>query len=154
MQASDGFFHPILWVSLASMGIAQVVKPFWDLALGKPFRVARIFDTGGMPSSHTALVTTLAIAIGAVEGTSSSVFSVVLIFSLYFVFEATGLRQEVGHQAKLLNEMVDELVHEHHVKADPRRLRELVGHTWTEVLAGGGIGVVVFFLLRSYVVGG
>ena len=108
------------------------------------------YDTGGMPSSHTSLVTTLTLAVGATEGVSSVLFSVVLIFSLYFVFEATGLRQEVGQQAKLLNEMVDELFQTHHL--DQKRLRELVGHTWTEVLGGVVVGVVTFLVLRGWII--
>ena len=132
--------------------LAQLLKPLMASLQGKPLRWARMFDTGGMPSSHTSLVTTLTLAVGMTEGVSSTLFSVVLIFSLYFVFEATGLRQEVGQQARVLNEMFDELYQSHHL--DQKRLRELVGHTWTEVLGGGVVGVVVFFVLRGWIRGG
>jgi acid phosphatase family membrane protein YuiD len=108
-----------------------------------------MFYTGGMPSSHTSLVTTLTLSIGAAEGTSSILFAIALIFSLYFVFEATGLRQEVGQQARVLNDMFDELYQTHHV--DRRRLKELVGHTWQEVLGGGLVGVFVFWLARRWI---
>ena len=136
--------------SILSMALAQVLKPFLARMGGQPLRWSRMFDTGGMPSSHTSLVTTLTLAVGATEGVSSVLFSVVLIFSLYFVFEATGLRQEVGQQAKLLNEMVDELFQTHHL--DQKRLRELVGHTWTEVLGGVVVGVLVFLVLRGWII--
>lgn len=144
---------PLLWASLLSMALAQLLKPFLELALRRPWQWQRAFETGGMPSSHTSLVTTLTLGVGAVEGTSTSVFAVTLIFSLYFVFEATGLRQEVGQQARILNEMIDELLAHHTVRPDQKRLRELVGHTWAEVLGGGVVGVVVFLLLRSRIVG-
>ncbi len=148
MDHASQWFGPVLWAPLLSMLVAQALKPVFDLVSARRWQPGRAFDTGGMPSSHTALVTTLTLAVARVEGTSSSVFSVVLIFSLYFVFEATGLRQEVGHQARLLNDMADELVRTHHLPLDAARLRELVGHTWTEVLGGAAVGTVVFFLLR------
>jgi acid phosphatase family membrane protein YuiD len=94
-----------------------------------------------MPSSHTALVTTLTIGMARFAGISSTLFAVTLLFSLYFMFEAAGLRQEVGNQARLLNDLVDELRHTHHV--DPKRLKELVGHTWGEVAGGFVFGLIV-----------
>jgi acid phosphatase family membrane protein YuiD len=145
---------PLLWASLLSMALAQFLKPFLDLAFRRPWRWRRAFDTGGMPSSHTSLVTTLTMGVGLVEGTDTSTFAVALVFSLYFVFEATGLRQEVGQQARVLNEMFDELLAHHTFRPDERRLRELVGHTWAEVLGGVVVGVGVFFLLRGWIAGG
>ena len=131
------------------MVLAQVVKPFLARLAGHPLRWARMFDTGGMPSSHTSLVTTLTAGVGAVEGVSSTLFSMVLIFSGYFVFEATGLRHEVGQQAKVLNEMLDEAYQTHHI--DATRLRELVGHTWPEVLGGIVVGLAVFLAFREWI---
>ena len=64
-----------------------------------------------------------------------------LLFSLYFIFEAAGLRMEVGNQARMLNDLVDELRHTHHL--DRERLKELVGHTWGEVLGGLLYGALV-----------
>jgi acid phosphatase family membrane protein YuiD len=94
-----------------------------------------------MPSSHTALVTTLSIGVARDAGVHSALFAVTLLFSLYFIFEAAGLRQEVGNQARVLNDLVDELRHTHHL--DRERLKELVGHTWAEVFAGFLFGVIV-----------
>lgn len=139
------------WACFFSMAIAQVLKPLIAMILGRGFHPLLMFQNGGMPSSHTSLVTTLTLCVAWAEGTSSSVFAMCLIFSFYFVFEATGLRQEVGHQAKLLNDMFDELYQSHHV--DRQRLRELVGHTWQEVLGGGVCGTLVFWFLRGWIFG-
>lgn len=144
---------PLMVASLLSMAVAQLLKPGLDVVFRRPFRWQRAFHTGGMPSSHTSLVTTLTLGVAALDGTSSTVFAVTLIFSMYFVFEATGLRQEVGEQARILNEMIDELLSHHTVRPDGARLRELVGHTWAEVLGGGVVGVVVFLVLRGYITG-
>jgi acid phosphatase family membrane protein YuiD len=127
--------------ALLSGLLAQVVKILIDLIKTKRMHILKFFDTGGMPSSHTALVTTLTIGVGLKSGIDSSLFSVVLIFSLYFILEATGLRQEVGKQAKVLNEIVDEMLAKRHLNA--RRLKELVGHTWGEVFVGLMIGAAV-----------
>lgn len=146
-------FGPLLWSSLLSMALAQFLKPWLDVIFRRPFRWQRAFDTGGMPSSHTSLVTTLTLGVAAIEGTGSTVFAITLVFSLYFIFEATGLRQEVGQQARILNEMFDELLAQHTVRPDQARLRELVGHTWAEVLGGGIVGVLVFLVLRGQITG-
>jgi uncharacterized protein len=143
---------PLLFAPLLSMAVAQIIKPFLAVLLGHRWRWSRMFDTGGMPSSHTSLVTTLTIAVGAVEGISSTMFSIVLVFSGYFVFEATGLRQEVGHQARVLNEMLDDVYKTHHL--DAARLRELVGHTWKEVFGGVLVGILVFLVCRSWILAG
>ncbi len=137
------------WLSLGSMVVAQLLKPFLNAKAEGIRAIGRILDTGGMPSSHSALVTTLTLSIYSVEGGSSILFSISLIFSLYFIFEATGLRQEVGRQAQVLNEMVDELQETHQV--DRRRLKELVGHSWQEVFGGVVVGVVVFLLGRGWI---
>ncbi len=143
------FIGSIGWLSLASMAIAQLLKPLFTLHREGVRSLSRIFDTGGMPSSHSALVTTLTLCIYRAEGGQSILFSISLVFSLYFIFEATGLRQEVGQQARVLNRMLDEL-HETH-QVDRRRLKELVGHTWQEVLVGIVVGVVVYLLGRGWI---
>ena len=94
-----------------------------------------------MPSSHTAVVSGLTTAIGLSAGARSTLFSVCLIFSLYFIAEAGGLRQDVGRHARALNALLDELRRRGAV--DHTRLKELVGHTWTEVGGGLLLGVLV-----------
>lgn len=137
--------HRVGVAALASGLIAQLLKVVVELVARRRLNLLRFFDNGGMPSSHTALVTTLTIGVGTYAGYDSSIFSVTLVFSLYFVFEAAGLRQEVGKQARILNELVDEMRHSHHV--DPQRLKELVGHTWGEVFAGALLGAFLAWLI-------
>ncbi len=133
--------HTIGLASLASGRLAQFINVLIAFYRTKKFRFERIFDTGGMPSSHTSLVTTLTIGVGLESGVTSAIFSIALIFSLYVVFEATGLRQEVGKQARVLNDLVDDLLVTHHLNTS--RLKELVGHTWGEVTVGFIFGLLV-----------
>jgi hypothetical protein len=139
--------HQIGLAAIVSGVAAQALKPFVDALQKRGFNVLRILDTGGMPSSHTAVVTTLTTGVAYYQGVSSPLFGVSLIMSLYFIFEATGLRQEVGHQARVLNEIVERLKVKgsHHV--EPEVLRELIGHTWIEVFAGLGLGFIVALLM-------
>jgi acid phosphatase family membrane protein YuiD len=136
--------HRIGIAALASGLIAQVLKVIIESIRSKRLSLLTFFDNGGMPSSHTSLVTTLAVGVARYTGLDSAIFSITLIFSMYFVFEAAGLRQEVGNQARVLNDLVEELRHTHHL--DPSRLKELVGHTWGEVAGGFALGVVVAWL--------
>ncbi|MCD6379506.1 divergent PAP2 family protein [bacterium] len=136
--------HTIGVASLVSVLCAQFMKPFVELIQNKKFSLFRMMDTGGMPSSHTAMVTTLTVGVAVYRGIDSVLFGISLIFSLYFVFEATGLRQEVGNQAIVLNEIIEKASKTHHIDAD--ELRELVGHTWGEVLGGFTLGLFVALL--------
>jgi uncharacterized protein len=139
--------HQVGLAAIVSGVAAQALKPFMDVLQKRGFNFLRVLDTGGMPSSHTAVVTTLTTGVAYYQGVSSPLFGVSLIMSLYFIFEATGLRQEVGHQARVLNDLVE------HVRAtgsrhvEPEVLRELIGHTWMEVFAGLGLGFIVALLM-------
>jgi acid phosphatase family membrane protein YuiD len=136
--------HKIGLAALLAGVIAQALKVLIELIRTRRLNILRFFDNGGMPSSHTALVTTLTVGIGVYTGVDSSIFSVTLVFSLYFVFEAAGLRQEVGNQARIINDLVDELRATHHV--DRSRLKELVGHTWGEVFGGLVLGLLLAYV--------
>jgi acid phosphatase family membrane protein YuiD len=137
--------HEVGIGALVSAVAAQALKPFMDLVQGKGFNIFRMLDTGGMPSSHTSVVTTLTAGVAAYEGFSSPLFGITLVISLYFIFEATGLRQEVGKQAKVLNEIVDQFRETHQINAE--ELHELIGHTWAEVLGGLTLGLLVAWLM-------
>lgn len=133
--------HRVALAALAAGLTAQLLKVVIELVRARRFDPYRFFDNGGMPSSHTATVTTLTIGVGHAAGIGSSLFAVTFLFSLYFIFEAAGLRQAVGNQARVLNELVDEMRQTHHL--DRERLKELVGHTWGEVFGGFLYGVLV-----------
>ena len=133
--------HPVAIAALIAGLTAQMLKVVIELIRTGRVNPLRFFDNGGMPSSHTALVTALTVGVGRDAGVGSPLFAVTLLFSLYFIFEAAGLRMEVGNQARMLNDLVDELRHTHHL--DRERLKELVGHTWGEVLGGLLYGALV-----------
>jgi uncharacterized protein len=122
---------------------AQALKVVIELLRYRRWRPGLFLANGGMPSSHTATVTTLVILITRQHGMHEPVSSLVLVFAAYVVFEATGLRQEIGQQARLLNDLVTSLRKTHQL--DTMHLKEFVGHTWWEV-AGGAVCGVCFAL--------
>ena len=103
-----------------------------------------IFDTGGMPSSHSATVSCLAAVTGLYYGYHAVPFLIVLIFSLIIMFDAAGVRRNMGRQAKVLNQILGEFyergaVHE-------AKLKELLGHTPVEVFVGAFLGILMAYL--------
>lgn len=131
-------------VALLAGLAAQAAKVLVEALVRRRWRPVLFFSNGGMPSSHTATVTTLTILVGRSEGWGSSLAGLVVVFSLFVMFEATGLRQEIGHQAQVLNELMDRALAGD--RPDRRRLRELVGHTWGEVSGGIVFGLIFTFL--------
>ncbi|OQX84661.1 MAG: hypothetical protein B6D63_04040 [Candidatus Latescibacteria bacterium 4484_7] len=138
-------FHRIGIAALTSGVVAQVLKPFVDLIKGRKFDPFRMLGTGGMPSSHTSVVTTMTVGVAVYQGSSSPLFGVTFIISLYFIFEATGLRQEVGNQARVLNEIIEKSRETR--RFDTEKLRELIGHTWAEVIGGFALGLLVALIM-------
>ncbi len=142
----------ILLASISAMCTAQMLKvPFYYIKYGK-WDVKLVFSTGSMPSSHTAFVTTLAISTGIVEGTQSSIYAVALVFALITIHDAVKVRGESGKQAKVLNSLLGDftevcgLLNVRNQKESEEKLKELIGHTGTEVLGGLFIGFCTAFI--------
>jgi acid phosphatase family membrane protein YuiD len=95
-----------------------------------------------MPSSHSATVTALAVAIGFQDGFSCSLFATAAIFASVVMYDASGIRLHAGKQAEVLNQIVCELPSEHPL-SETRPLRELLGHTPTQVVAGALLGCAI-----------
>jgi acid phosphatase family membrane protein YuiD len=101
--------------------------------------------SGGMPSSHTALVVGLTTAIGLKESLDSSIFALCLVFSLVVMYDATGVRLHAGRQAEVLNQLILELPPQHPV-SDTRPLRDSLGHTPIQVGVGALVGMVIGYV--------
>lgn len=124
--------------------IAQVTKVLLYSIKQRRLNLRVLAETGGMPSSHAAIVMGLTAAVGRVDGVGSGAFAIALIFSFVVMYDAQGVRRAAGRQATVLNRLVDDLVAMRGIQED--RLRELLGHTPFEVLVGGALGVTVGLL--------
>jgi acid phosphatase family membrane protein YuiD len=107
-----------------------------------------LVSTGGMPSAHSALVSGLAAAIGLTEGFGAPITMLAVCLAGITMFDAAGVRNAAGHQARILNKLLDELFHEH--RLNETRLKELLGHTRLEVFVGMITGILVAMLVVSY----
>lgn len=131
-------------VPLATWFFIQLFKLFYDLVKTKKFNFKRILGAGGMPSSHSAVVTSLATLIGKYEGFETPVFAVSVIFACVVMYDAAGVRRAAGKQAKLLNKIV-ETPGLSKVEVS-EKLVEALGHTPIQVVVGAAIGVIVGFI--------
>ncbi|MCI6737439.1 MAG: divergent PAP2 family protein [Intestinibacter sp.] len=133
------FQNKILLISIFSCFLAQFIKIFTGKESKIDFR--RISISGGMPSSHSSFVTALAVLVGFDKGFASTEFAMTAVFAVIVMYDASGVRRAVGKQAEILNQIVDDFFHG---KFDQHeRLKELVGHTPKEVLAGALLGILV-----------
>lgn len=99
-----------------------------------------------MPSSHSALVTALAASVGQVQGWDSTEFAIATVFAIIVMYDAAGVRQAAGKQAKVLNQIVDEMFQEH-PEFNEDRLKELLGHTPVQVIVGSILGIGIAWVL-------
>ncbi|KAH7533097.1 hypothetical protein FEM48_Zijuj04G0094100 [Ziziphus jujuba var. spinosa] len=135
---------PLISAFLAC-AIAQFLKLFTTWYKEKRWDSKRMLDSGGMPSSHSATVTALAVAVALQYGTSGPVFAIAVVLACVVMYDASGVRLHAGRQAELLNQIVCELPQEHPL-SNVRPLRDSLGHTPLQVVAGALLGCVVAYL--------
>ncbi|OAY34369.1 uncharacterized membrane protein YuiD isoform X1 [Manihot esculenta] len=132
--------YPLI-VAVVAFVIAQSSKLFIYWYKERRWDFKELVGSGGMPSSHSATVTALAMAIGFQEGFGGSLFATALVVACIVMYDATGVRLHAGRQAEVLNQILYGLPAEHPL-AESRPLRELLGHTPPQVIAGGVLGIV------------
>ena len=139
------FGNQILWAAFLAWFIAQVSKTLYECIRYRQIKLSRLVSSGGMPSSHSALVSSLATATGRLVGVGSPSFAIAAVLAGIVMYDAAGVRRAVSIQARILNQMIDEAF-----QGKPfaeKRLRELIGHTPVQVLVGAllgiGIGLIV-----------
>jgi len=143
----DFAHNATFWAALSAWMLAQFTKLLCNLAASGRPGTHWLTSTGGMPSSHSAMVCSLATSIGWRCGCESPSFGFAVAFAILTMFDASIVRRAAGTQAKLLNEMIDELFKEH--RLSERKVRELLGHTRIEVFFGLIMGICTAFLVNS-----
>ncbi len=134
-----------LLAPLVAWAIAQAAKVILTSVRQRRLNLRVLAETGGMPSSHAAIVMGMTTAVGKYAGVSSAAFAIALIFSFVVMYDAAGLRRAAGRQAAILNRLVEDLVHMRGMQE--QKLRELLGHTPVEVVVGAVLGIVVGLIL-------
>ncbi len=134
---------PLMAAGIA-WALAQIVKVPLDYVFTREFNWHLLLSAGGMPSSHSALVTALSWTIGLQYGFDSPVFAIAFVMGAIVIYDATGVRRAAGEHAKVINRMIADLVEGHPLK--DKELKELLGHTPRQVAAGIIFGWLVGWL--------
>ena len=126
--------------------ISQLTKILLGIIQQRRFDFRWFLGTGGMPSTHAAGVTALAASVGIHVGVESALFAATLVFAVITLFDAQGVRRWSGRQAQVLNKMLEDIYFKRRIQEE--RLKELLGHTPTEVFAGMGVGLVTALVIQ------
>ncbi len=153
LETIDSTGSEVLTSLVAANVIAQVLKTLIHALQHKQPDLRMLFTTGGMPSSHSASVVAMATSVGLIEGFSSISFALAATLAIIVMYDSAGVRQAAGKQARVLNSIVKELLsHEHTLSG--AKLKELLGHSPKEVLAGAILGILVSYGLRYLIIHG
>lgn len=140
----DIFQNRILLTGCVAWVCSQTLKLVIYLIINKRLDWERLFGDGGMPSSHSATVTAVAVSAGLLVGWDSPVFAVAAILALVVMHDARGVRQETGKQARVINSMLELFESMGRGDLTPEEtLKEFVGHTRRQVLVGALLGAAV-----------
>lgn len=139
--------NPVLIITLTAWVLAQCIKVFLGVIREKRFNFRWFIGTGGMPSSHAAGSTALAVACGLEVGFNTVIFALAAVFALVTMFDAQGVRRSTGQQAEILNKILDDIYWKGKVEAE--RLKELIGHTPVQVVIGSVIGLLVALAMHE-----
>lgn len=138
----------VLMTAVTAWFLAQILKTLTSFWKQREFKAERLVGAGGMPSSHTSLVVSLATAVALRDGPESPLFAMAVVLAGIVMYDAAGVRRAAGKQARVLNKLVREMRVEHTFKES--RLKELLGHTPLEVLAGALLGIAVAYAFSRF----
>ena len=124
---------------------AQILKPIIYWAVNRKWDWRWFLTAGGMPSAHSAAVSALTMATALIDGLGSAAFAIAFVTAVVVLYDAAGVRRSAGQQAHVLNQILEELFSGRPIAEE--HLRELIGHTPFEVLAGAVLGAIISFLV-------
>ncbi|XP_038708632.1 uncharacterized protein LOC120003683 [Tripterygium wilfordii] len=136
--------NPTFVSGLVAWMAAQSIKIILNFFVERKWDLRLLFASGGMPSSHSALCTALTTSVALCHGVADSLFPVCLGFSLIVMYDAIGVRRHAGMQAEVLNVIIEDLFQGHPISQ--RKLKELLGHTPSQVLAGALLGMIIAYM--------
>lgn len=146
----DLFANDCLMIVSLSWFTAQFLKFLINILIRKKVRFERLYGSGGMPSAHTAFVSSLVMAVARVEGVTSTYFVLAFALAAVVIYDAMGVRRQAGEHAKVLNKIIDseDYLRNEVDDDDDYELKELLGHTPLEVLGGAMVGILVSMLYQ------
>jgi acid phosphatase family membrane protein YuiD len=146
----DLLSNKVLWTAMAAWFLAQFFKPILEYLETRRWVWGLWFSSGGNPSSHSALIVSVMLAIGLFVGFGTPLFALALAITMIVVYDAAGVRREAGRHAERINILIEELFSGQPISE--QQLKEVIGHTPLEVLSGVLLGAVTAVI--SYVLFG
>ena len=141
------FKNPCLMPALVGWASAQFLKVILTLVLLRKMDVTRFVGEGGMPSAHSAFVMALTVSMGLNYGFDSAYFAMSAALASVVMYDAAGVRRAAGKQAAKINRIIKHLMEKSSDYQDTeKQLRELLGHTPLEVVAGALLGIIIAIL--------
>ena len=138
----------IFFIVLLAWITSCVLKGLIEFIRTKKIDLSRFFGPGGMPSSHSTIVTSLATCVGIYEGFDSTIFVVCCALALIVMYDASGIRRAAGEHAKIINIIIEAWEEKNPILSD-EKLKEILGHTPLQVAAGAVLGVVFAIIACS-----
>ncbi len=141
-----GNYYPF-WAAFVANQVAQLLKPLLKYIVTREWDSSLIFESGGFPSSHTALVSALVISVGLHDNFDSTIFAVVLAFSMIVIYDAANVRFYAGRNIQITQQLIKDVQELTQTRLDDPiyllKVKEVLGHKWTEVLGGIVVGLSV-----------
>lgn len=141
--------NQILWTALLGWFVAQALKVVFVFISQNRLDFRRLVGSGGMPSSHSSFVTSASVMVGLTQGFDSMLFAMCFVLSCVVTYDAAGVRRASGQQAKILNQIVEHWDDKPDIQG--KRLKELLGHTPFEVIAGIFLGIAIALIMYFFV---
>jgi acid phosphatase family membrane protein YuiD len=145
MSILDIFSNSILWSALLPWGLAQMIKTPLEYLTTRRWNWSLLLSSGGMPSSHSALIAGACHAIGLRAGFSSPIYALSFVTAMIVIYDATGIRRQAGKHAAVINAIIEDMAAGQPLQQE--KLREVLGHTPMEALGGTVLGLLFAQLL-------
>ena len=143
------FANDVLWTVVSAWFTASLLKGIFYAIQKKKINLRRLIGNGGMPSTHSASVVSLAIAVGFKEGWNSTALAIALVLAFIVMIDASGVRLAASKHAKALNKITEEVFKDGQFHYE--KFNELLGHTPTQVFVGGLIGVIISVFFYHFI---
>ncbi len=152
------FENPVLLSAILGWFVAQTAKVIIHMIKTKSFDPERLHGAGGMPSSHSCMVTAMTIATAMTDGVNSTMFAIAMVFSFVTLYDAMGVRWQAGLHAKMLNKVMRDTQELKEIEdlrdgvrdeepEEIKDLKEFIGHRPMEVLVGVLLGIMIAMLV-------
>jgi acid phosphatase family membrane protein YuiD len=141
--------NKVVIAALAGWLIGQTLKFPLEYLLNNRWDWGIIFSAGGLPSSHSSTVTAVALSIGFQEGFDTAIFALAAAVGMIVIYDATGVRRQAGIHAQRINEIMRDFIESR--QFPDKDLKEMLGHTPIEVIAGVLLGVLISLTIYVFI---